>query len=54
MMPAWATTRLPEAGAGYLDFDVRKAREYTSKKAKYISATFNEAVERWERMESWK
>jgi len=54
LMPAWATTRLPEAGAGYLDFDVKKAKEYTLKKAKYIADTFNEAVARWEMMESWK
>jgi len=54
LMPAWATTRLPEAGAGYLDFDVKKAKEYTLKKAKYIADTFNEAVTRWEMMESWK
>jgi creatinine amidohydrolase len=54
MMPAWATTRLPEAGAGYLDFDQKKAKEYTLKKAKYIADTFNEAVSRWELMESWK
>ncbi len=54
MMPAWATTRLPEAGAGYLDFDQKKAKEYTVKKAKFISDTFNEAVARWELMESWK
>jgi creatinine amidohydrolase len=54
MMPAWATTRLPEAGAGYLDFDVKKAKEYTLKKAKFIADTFNEAVSRWEMMESWK
>jgi len=54
LMPAWATTRLPEAGAGYLDFDLKKAKEYTLKKAKYIADTFNEAVSRWEMMESWK
>ncbi|HBB91805.1 MAG: hypothetical protein A2X22_08270 [Bacteroidetes bacterium GWF2_49_14] len=54
MMPAWATTRLPEKGVGYLDFDQKKAKEYTVKKAKFISDTFNEAVSRWEMMESWK
>lgn len=54
MMPAWATTRLPEKGAGYLDFDQKKAKEYTVKKAKFIADTFNEAVSRWEMMESWK
>lgn len=54
MMPAWATTRLPETGAGYLDFDQKKAKEYTVKKAKFIADTFNEAVSRWEMMESWK
>ncbi len=54
MMPAWATTRHPEKGAGYLDFDVKKATAYTEKKAKHIANTFNEAVKRWEMMEGWK
>jgi len=54
LMPAWATTRYPEEGAGYLDFDVKKAEEYTKKKADHIAKTFNEAVRRWETMESWK
>ena len=54
LMPTWATTRLPEAGAGYLDFDVMKAKEYTLKKARFIADTFNEAVSRWEMMETWK
>jgi creatinine amidohydrolase len=54
MMPSWATTRYPEAGTGYLDFDVDKAKEYTKKKADHIAKTFNEAVKRWEMMEEWK
>jgi creatinine amidohydrolase len=54
MVPAWATTRYPETGAGYLDFDVAKAREYTQKKADYIAEIFLEAVKRWEMMEAWK
>ena len=54
MMPAWATTRLPDAGGGHLDFNVKKAREYARGKADYIIKTFNEAVQRWEMMESWK
>lgn len=54
MMPAWATTRYPEEGAGVLDFDVEKAKKYTQKKADQIAETFNEAVRRWEMMESWK
>jgi creatinine amidohydrolase len=54
MIPAWATTRYPEEGAGHLDFDVKKAKEYTKKKAEHIAAAFNEAVERWEMMEGWK
>ncbi|NIO29819.1 MAG: creatininase family protein [Candidatus Latescibacteria bacterium] len=54
MMPAWATTRYPEDGAGHLDFDSEKAKEYTQKKAKHIAETFNEAVRRWEMMEGWK
>ncbi len=54
LMPSWATTRYPEEGAGYLDFNLEKAKEYTSKKAKHIIDTFNEAVRRWEMMESWK
>lgn len=54
MMPAWATTRLPEKGVGYLDFDQKKAKEYTVKKARFISDTFNEAVSRWEMMETWR
>lgn len=54
MMPSWATTRYPEKGAGHLDFDVEKAKEYTNKKAELIARTFNEAVERWEMMEGWK
>jgi len=54
LMPAWATTAYPEKGAGYLDFDVVKAKAYTAKKADYIVQTFLEAVRRWEMMEAWK
>lgn len=54
MLPAWATTRYPGEGAGYLDFDVEKAKEYTQKKAGHIAATFLAAVKQWELMESWK
>ena len=54
MMPAWATSRLPEAGVGYLDFDLAKAKAYTQKKADFMADTFLEAVKRWEMMESWK
>jgi len=54
MMPAWATSRLPEAGVGYLDFDLSKAKAYTQKKADFVADTFLEAVRRWEMMESWK
>jgi creatinine amidohydrolase len=54
MMPAWATTRYPDAGGGHLDFDVKKARAYAKGKADHIAKTFNEAVQRWEMMESWK
>ena len=54
MMPAWATSRYPEPGVGYLDFDIAKAREYTQKKADFIAQIFLEAVKRWEMMESWK
>jgi creatinine amidohydrolase len=54
MVPAWATTRYPEEGAGHLDFDVEKAEEYTRKKAEHIARTFNEAVKRWDMMEEWR
>jgi creatinine amidohydrolase len=54
MLPAWATSRLPEKGFGYMDFDVKKAKDYTQKKAGYITSIFLEAVQRWEMMESWK
>ena len=54
MMPAWATSRYPEKGMGYLNFDVDKAKEYTQKKSDLIADTFNEAIQRWEMMESWK
>jgi creatinine amidohydrolase len=37
-----------------LNFDVKKAKEYTMKKAEYIASTFLEAVKRWEMMEGWK
>jgi creatinine amidohydrolase len=54
MMPAWATSRLPETGVGFLDFDLAKAKAYTQKKADFMAETFLEAVKRWEMMESWK
>jgi creatinine amidohydrolase len=54
LMPAWATSRYPEKGMGYLDFDLNKARAYTQKKADYIAAVFLEAIKRWETMEGWK
>jgi creatinine amidohydrolase len=54
MLPSWATTRYPEKGEGYLNFDVKLAKEYTRKKADYIAQVFLEAVKRWEMMESWK
>lgn len=54
MVPAWATTRYPEAGSGYLDFDASKAKQYTEKKASYIANIFLEAIKRWEMMETWK
>jgi len=54
LMPIWATSRYPEKGLGYLNFDVEKAKEYTRKKADYIADTFLEAVKRWETMEGWK
>ena len=54
LVPAWATTRYPEAGAGYLDFDAKKAEQYTEKKADYIATIFLEAVKRWEMMDGWK
>lgn len=54
LMPAWATSAYPEKGAGYLNFDVAKAREYAQKKADYIAATFLEAVRRWDMMDRWK
>ena len=54
LMPAWATSAYPEKGAGYLDFDVAKAKAYTGKKADYVAQTFLEAVRRWEMMEAWK
>lgn len=54
LVPAWATTRYPEAGAGYLDFDAKKAEQYTEKKAEYIARIFLEAVRRWDMMDGWK
>ncbi len=48
MMPAWATSRLPEKGVGYHDFDKDKARQYAEGKAKIIADTFIQAVKRWE------
>ncbi|MCJ7582862.1 MAG: creatininase family protein [Candidatus Aminicenantes bacterium] len=54
MVPAWATSRYPEKGLGYLNFDVQKAKTYAQKKADYISGVFLEAVKRWEMMEGWK
>ncbi len=54
LMPAWATSAYPEKGAGYLNFDAAKAREYAQKKADYIAATFLEAVRRWDMMDRWK
>ena len=54
MVPAWATSRLPEKGFGYMDFDVKKAKEYTQKKADTITSVFLEAVQRWEMNEEWK
>jgi creatinine amidohydrolase len=54
MMPAWATSRLPEKGFGYMDFDVKKAKEYTRKKADHIAGVFLEAIQRWEANEEWK
>jgi len=54
MLPAWATTRHPEEGVGYLDFDVEKANAYAKAKADFIADTFNEACNRWAMMESWK
>jgi creatinine amidohydrolase len=54
MMPGWATSIYPEKGEGYLNFDVKKAKEYTMKKAEYIASIFLEAVKRWEMMEGWK
>lgn len=54
VMPALATTRYPEKGLGYLDFDVTKAKAYSAKKADTIAEAFLEAVKRWEMMEEWK
>lgn len=54
LLPSWATTRYPDEGEGYLNFDVNKAKAYTKKKADYIANVFLEAVKRWEMMEAWK
>jgi creatinine amidohydrolase len=37
-----------------MDFDVKKAKEYTQKKADTITSVFLEAVQRWEMNEEWK
>ena len=52
--PSIATMVLYDKGKGYVDFDMKKAEEYSQRLADYISDTFNEAVKRWEMMESWK
>lgn len=54
LVPAWATTAYPEQGAGYLNFDISKAKAYTRGKADYVAKIFLEAVKRWEMMETWK
>jgi creatinine amidohydrolase len=54
ILPGWATSIYPEKGEGYLNFNVKKAKEYTKKKAEYIASIFLEAVKRWEMMEGWK
>jgi creatinine amidohydrolase len=54
LLPSWGTTRYPDEGNGYLDFDVKKAKLYAQKKADYIADVFLEAVKRWEMMEGWK
>jgi creatinine amidohydrolase len=54
LLPSWATTRYPDEGDGYLNFDVEKAKKYTQKKADYIADVFLEAIKRWEMMETWK
>jgi creatinine amidohydrolase len=54
MVPGWATSRYPEKGLGYLDFDLGKANEYMRRKADFVAETFLEAVRRWEMMEVWK
>lgn len=54
MLPAWATSRLPEKGFGYMDFDMKKAKEYSQKKADHIANVFLEAIQRWEMNERWK
>ena len=37
-----------------INFDLKKAKEYTKKKSDYIADVFLEAVKRWEMMEGWK
>jgi len=32
LMPAWSTSMYPEKGAGYLDFDIAKAKAYAAKR----------------------
>jgi creatinine amidohydrolase len=54
MVPSWATSRYPEKGLGYLNFDLNKAKEYSKRKADFIADTFLEALKRWEMMEGWK
>lgn len=54
VMPAVATSRYPEKGSGYLNFELSKAKAYAQKKADYIADMFLEAVKRWEMMEGWK
>jgi creatinine amidohydrolase len=54
MVPSWATSRYPEKGLGYLNFDLNRAKEYSKKKADFIADTFLEALKRWEMMEGWK
>ena len=54
VFPAVATMSLYAEGKGYVDFDLKKAEEYTQRLADYIADSFVEAVKRWEMQESWK
>lgn len=54
VFPYTATMFLYDKDKGYLNFDLKKAEEYTNRMADYISDAFLEAVKRWEMMESWK